>query len=151
MSRKNRATRSPNRSIIFERRSASNELRWIAEALSEARNLDVFASSVLAPARAALPAASEFERLAMAIDRRRILQLLAGAGLKRVLYVSCHPGSLARDLGDIGAHVIQLHVQIDVSGDQRDDRPRNERGEQARALRRRFMIRRLRIHVAILL
>ena len=53
------------------RRSASNELRWIAEALSEARNLDVFASSVLAPARAALPAASEFERLAMAIDRRR--------------------------------------------------------------------------------
>jgi hypothetical protein len=26
------------------RRSASNELRWIAEALSEARNLDVFAS-----------------------------------------------------------------------------------------------------------
>jgi len=49
------------------RRSASNELRWIAEALS----VDVFASSVLAPARAALPAASEFERLAMAIDRRR--------------------------------------------------------------------------------
>lgn len=50
---------------------ASNELRWIADALSEARNLDVFASAVLAPARAALPAASEFERLAIAVDRRR--------------------------------------------------------------------------------
>jgi hypothetical protein len=33
------------------RRSASNELRWVADALSEARNLDVFASAVLAPAR----------------------------------------------------------------------------------------------------
>jgi hypothetical protein len=33
------------------RRSASNELRWVAGALSEARNLDVFASAVLAPAR----------------------------------------------------------------------------------------------------
>ena len=53
------------------RRSASNELRWIADALSEARNLDVFASALLAPARAALPWSSELERLAMAIDRRR--------------------------------------------------------------------------------
>lgn len=53
------------------RRLASNELRWIAEALGEARDLDVFASALLAPARAALPASSEFERLARAIDRRR--------------------------------------------------------------------------------
>jgi triphosphatase len=53
------------------RRSASNELRWIADAFSEARNLDVFVSVVLAPARAALPWSSELERLAMAIDRRR--------------------------------------------------------------------------------
>jgi triphosphatase len=53
------------------RRWASNELRWIAEALGEARDLDVFASALLAPARAALPASSEFERLARAIDRRR--------------------------------------------------------------------------------
>ena len=33
------------------RRSAANELRWVTDALSEARNLDVFASAVLAPAR----------------------------------------------------------------------------------------------------
>ena len=33
------------------RRSASNESRWVADALSAARNLDVFASAMLAPAR----------------------------------------------------------------------------------------------------
>jgi CHAD domain-containing protein len=33
------------------RRSTSNELRWVDDALSEARNLDVFALAVLAPAR----------------------------------------------------------------------------------------------------
>jgi triphosphatase len=53
------------------RRWASNELRWIAEMLGEARDLDVFASALLAPARAALPVSSEFERLARAIDLRR--------------------------------------------------------------------------------
>jgi len=53
------------------RRWASNELRWFADALGEARNLDVFVSALLVPARAALPAASEFERLAIAIERRR--------------------------------------------------------------------------------
>ena len=53
------------------RRSASNELRWIADALGEARNLDVFASALLAPALAALPWSSDLERLAMAIDCRR--------------------------------------------------------------------------------
>ena len=46
-------------------------MRWVADALSEARNLDVFASALLAPARTALPWSSELERLAMAIDRRR--------------------------------------------------------------------------------
>ena len=33
------------------------------------------------------------------VGAREILPLLAGASLKRLLYVSCHPGSLARDLG----------------------------------------------------
>jgi CHAD domain-containing protein len=53
------------------RRWASDELRWLAEALSEARDLDVFTSSLLTPARASLPVSSEFERLARAIERRR--------------------------------------------------------------------------------
>lgn len=54
------------------RRAASNELRWVADALSEARNLDVFVTVVLAPARADLSWSSELERLATAIDRRRL-------------------------------------------------------------------------------
>jgi CHAD domain-containing protein len=54
-----------------QRRWASQELRWLADALGEARNLDVFSGSLLPPARAALPDASEFERLSQAAERRR--------------------------------------------------------------------------------
>jgi triphosphatase len=54
-----------------QRRWASDELRWFADVLGEARNLDVFAESVLAAARAALPVTSEFERLSVATERRR--------------------------------------------------------------------------------
>jgi inorganic triphosphatase YgiF len=54
-----------------QRRWASGELRWFADVLGETRNLDVFASDLLRPARAALPAASEFERLARAVERHR--------------------------------------------------------------------------------
>jgi CHAD domain-containing protein len=46
-------------------------LRWFSDALGEARNLDVFAAGLLHPARAALPEASEFERLAIAAGTRR--------------------------------------------------------------------------------
>jgi triphosphatase len=49
----------------------SQELRWFGDVLGEARNLDVFTSDLLAPARAALPDASEFERLAQAAERQR--------------------------------------------------------------------------------
>ena len=56
---------------IEQRRWASNELRWFADILGESRNLDVFADELLRPARAALPDASEFERLALAAERRR--------------------------------------------------------------------------------
>ncbi|HTW54022.1 MAG TPA: CYTH and CHAD domain-containing protein, partial [Stellaceae bacterium] len=52
-------------------RWVSRELRWFGDVLGEARNLDVFASDLLAPARAALPDASEFERLMQAAGRRR--------------------------------------------------------------------------------
>ena len=54
-----------------QRRWASEQLRWVGSSLGEARNLDVFSSSVLPPARAALPVASEFERLALAAEKRR--------------------------------------------------------------------------------
>jgi inorganic triphosphatase YgiF len=54
-----------------QRRWASDRLRWFADVLGESRNLDVFAGQLLQPARAALPSASEFERLAVATVRRR--------------------------------------------------------------------------------
>jgi triphosphatase len=54
-----------------QRRWASGELRWFADILGETRNLDVFASELLRPARAALTPASEFEPLSLAVARRR--------------------------------------------------------------------------------
>jgi CHAD domain-containing protein len=53
------------------RRRASHELRWLADTLGEARNLDVLGVEILAPACASLPPASGFERLAKAIDVER--------------------------------------------------------------------------------
>lgn len=53
------------------RRRASDGLRWFADILGEARNLDVFSDTLLEPARAALPPASEFERLARGVAARR--------------------------------------------------------------------------------
>jgi CHAD domain-containing protein len=46
-------------------------LRWLADALGEARNLDVLLLEILATARAALAPIGGFERLAEAIDRQR--------------------------------------------------------------------------------
>ena len=54
-----------------QRRRVSGELRWFADMLGEARNLDVFAAELVAPARDALPFASELERLARAAQRQR--------------------------------------------------------------------------------
>jgi CHAD domain-containing protein len=53
------------------RRWASRELRWLADVLGEARNIDVFSASLLQPARAALPGTGGFKRLAMATRNRR--------------------------------------------------------------------------------
>jgi PPK2 family polyphosphate:nucleotide phosphotransferase len=53
------------------RRWASSELRWFADVLGEARNIDVFSASLLRPARAALPGTGGFKRLAMATRNRR--------------------------------------------------------------------------------
>jgi 23S rRNA (uracil1939-C5)-methyltransferase len=35
------------------------------------------------------------------VGAREVLPLLARSGLRRLVYVSCHPGSLARDLGTL--------------------------------------------------
>jgi CHAD domain-containing protein len=53
------------------RRWASSELRWFADVLGEARNIDVFSASLLQPARAALPGTGGFKRLALATRNRR--------------------------------------------------------------------------------
>ena len=54
-----------------QRRWASGELRWFGDALGDARNLDVFATTLLPAGRTALRAAKEFEPLARAAERRR--------------------------------------------------------------------------------
>jgi triphosphatase len=54
-----------------QRRWASAELRWFADILGDTRNLDVFASGLLRPARAALSPSDEFDSLGLAIERRR--------------------------------------------------------------------------------
>ena len=59
------------------RRRASDELRWFGEAPGKARNLDVVAAEILAPACAALPQSSEFERLTRAVERRQALAHVA--------------------------------------------------------------------------
>lgn len=56
---------------VKQRRRASGELKWLGDALGDARNLDVFTGGLLRTARTALPVASEFERLAVAAERRR--------------------------------------------------------------------------------
>ena len=71
------------------RRSASNELRWFANALGAARDLDVFVTELLTPAKAALPEASEFERLAVASEkRRRIAHATARKAIESARYTA---------------------------------------------------------------
>jgi triphosphatase len=52
-------------------RWASEELRWIAHAIAPARNLDIFAASLLPPVSHAMPSGMGFERLLDAVERRR--------------------------------------------------------------------------------
>jgi triphosphatase len=54
-----------------ERRWASAELRWLADALGPARNLDVFETALLAPAQRALEDDGALERLMAEAERRR--------------------------------------------------------------------------------
>ncbi len=54
-----------------DRRRVSNELEWLADILGRARNLDVFATDLLQPARAALSHEAGIDDLATALDRAR--------------------------------------------------------------------------------
>jgi inorganic triphosphatase YgiF len=54
-----------------ERRWASEELRWLADALGPARNLDVFETSLLAPAQGALGDDAGLEKLMAQVERQR--------------------------------------------------------------------------------
>jgi len=53
------------------RRRAVDQLRWLADTLGEARNLDVLALDIIAPACAVLPPSTGWERLAEVIERHR--------------------------------------------------------------------------------
>ena len=54
-----------------QRHWASDELRWLANALGEARNLDVFEGAVVRPAREALPDVAALRVLTAAARQRR--------------------------------------------------------------------------------
>jgi triphosphatase len=54
-----------------QRRLVSAELRWLADALGPARNLDVFATALVAPAAKALAEPDGIAALAAAAERRR--------------------------------------------------------------------------------
>jgi inorganic triphosphatase YgiF len=54
-----------------DRRRVSSELAWLLDILGRTRNLDVFATELLLPARAALPHKWGIDDLAAALDRER--------------------------------------------------------------------------------
>ncbi len=62
-----------------QRRRVSQELRWLADALGPARNLDVFETALLAPARDALAGSRGLAALTAAVKRRRKTAYAAAA------------------------------------------------------------------------
>src|SRR5205814_3758883 len=54
-----------------QRRWASEELRWLADTLGDARNLDVFKTAIIDPARNVVPDKKDFRILTEAVRRRR--------------------------------------------------------------------------------
>jgi len=54
-----------------DRRRVSRELAWLVDILGRARNLDVFGTDLLQPARAALSHEADIDDLAAALDRER--------------------------------------------------------------------------------
>jgi triphosphatase len=71
--RRLRAVLSGFRKILppAQRHWARDELRWLANALGEARNVDVFESALIRPAREALPDVAALRVLSAAARRRR--------------------------------------------------------------------------------
>lgn len=70
-----------------ERRVVSDELRWLADALGAARNLDAFESALLAPAHDALGDANGIDALtAVTESRRRAAFVKAGRAVRSTRY-----------------------------------------------------------------
>lgn len=89
--RRLRATLSAFGKLLPEhqRRWASEELRWLADALGPARNLDVFETSLLKPARPDLDDAAALEQLREAArHRRRLAHREAADAVQSVRYVA---------------------------------------------------------------
>ena len=77
-----------------QRRHLSHEMRWLAGVLGEARNLDVFVSALIRPAREALPERDAAERNALrqlavaARQRRRIAYATVRQALRSPRYTA---------------------------------------------------------------
>lgn len=76
-----------------QRRWAAKELRWLANTLGEARNLDVFGSAVIAPAKAALAGEVAMRPLESAVERRR---RAAYSTIRDALYSTRYTGLILR-------------------------------------------------------
>lgn len=76
-----------------QRRWASAELHWLADALGAARNLDVFEQELIAPAREALDHADGLDALTNAAERRR---QTAYAAARRALRTTRHTSLMLR-------------------------------------------------------
>jgi inorganic triphosphatase YgiF len=76
-----------------DRRRASGELTWLANILGRARNLDVFATDLLQPARAGMVRGGDIEDLATALDRKRAS---AYARVERTIYSERHAAGMLR-------------------------------------------------------
>jgi triphosphatase len=70
-----------------QRRSISDELRWLADTLGEARNLDVFERAVVNPARRAVADKSDFRILKDAVrSRQRLAYSAIEAAIRSTRY-----------------------------------------------------------------
>jgi inorganic triphosphatase YgiF len=93
--RRLRAALSSFRTLLpkHARRWASRELRWLANTLGEARNLDVFSSTLLAPAKEALAGKIDTRALESAVARQR---RTAHAAIRDALHSPRYTGLILR-------------------------------------------------------